>query len=323
MWLINLVINEIIKNFTRKKSVIFCVILLLSITALGIYHSRKQPNSNDWKLELNKKIVELKAENDKYQKDLETSNNKDDLAKMMIDMNNENIEIYSYAVQNDIPHNRMTSWKFADKATFLSILVLIFIIISASESIASEFSSGTIRYLVIRPLKRWKLIVGKFASLISFSVILLLISFLFSMILGSTLFGGKGINSVGLFYENGHVSEVSIIKLVFTKYVFEIIRLATVVSLALMISVLLRSSSVSLAVSLGVIIGGNLIVNALTQIQWMKYFLLTNLDLQQYLPGNKPFIKGMTIESSIVILMIYFIVFGTVSLLSFNKREIY
>ncbi len=61
----------------------------------------------------------------------------------------------------------------------------------------------------------------------------------------------------------------------------------------------------------------------LSNYKWVKYLIMPNLNLQQYLPGNTaPMIEGITLVFSICVLGVYFVLFSGVSYLSFTKRDL-
>lgn len=63
----------------------------------------------------------------------------------------------------------------------------------AGDSLAGEFSTGTIKLLLIRPASRLKILLSKYASMIMFGLLLLVILFVVSV----------SVN--GLLYRFGHV----------------------------------------------------------------------------------------------------------------------
>ncbi len=59
----------------------------------------------------------------------------------------------------------------------------------------------------------------------------------------------------------------------------------------------------------------------LSRFNWSKYILFANTDLTQYSTG-KPLVEGMTIEFSIIVLIVYFVIFNVISYIGFTKRDI-
>jgi ABC-2 type transport system permease protein len=59
----------------------------------------------------------------------------------------------------------------------------------------------------------------------------------------------------------------------------------------------------------------------ISRYSWSKYYLFTNTDLSQYLTDS-PIVKGMTLQFSIIVLIVYFIVFNLLSWSIFQKRDV-
>ena len=205
-------------------------------------------------------------------------------------------------------------------------------IIAAAESVASEYSTGNIRYLAIKPRSRWKILTGKFVSLAAFSAFFLLVTFLLTVIMGFLFYGGTGSAGISLSMQNGQVIEVSIVKTVLLEYLCQFIKLIVIISMAMMISVLLKSSALSIILSCVLIFGGYIVTTILSTIaqltdaakfNWLKYTIFPNLNLAQYLPNGTPAIDGMTLGFSVIMLVLYFTIFTGVSYTVFSKRDIY
>jgi ABC-2 type transport system permease protein len=62
-------------------------------------------------------------------------------------------------------------------AVNLITMVTIFTVIVAAESVAGEFSGGTIKMLLIRPASRSKILLSKYISIFTFAVLLLAVLF--------------------------------------------------------------------------------------------------------------------------------------------------
>ena len=72
------------------------------------------------------------------------------------------------------------TWLYMNSVVYsLSMLVTLFTVIVGSGNVASEFSDGTIKQLLIRPHSRVKILLSKYIVVLSYS--LLLIFFLSSL----------------------------------------------------------------------------------------------------------------------------------------------
>ena len=71
-------------------------------------------------------------------------------------------------------------------------LIALFAIVMGGGIVANEFSEGTIKLLLIRPSKRWKILLSKYISVIGYTLLMLLVLLVVSFLLGGILFSFKG-----------------------------------------------------------------------------------------------------------------------------------
>ena len=336
MWILLMIKNEIIKSFSRIKTIVFLIILLVAIIASGIIFKLVFPQPDDWKADLEQQAVENRAIADSYKSGMDDTSGtyvmSDSNTEQIIQYYLEQADSYQYAVDHNIPINKITAWSFASTFEFIVNLVFIFMIVAAAESVASEYSSGNIRYLLIKPKSRWKLLTGKFLSLILSAVFFLLVTFVLTVVMGLIFYGFDGVQGITLAVENGRIVERSLVGDLLLTYLAEFIKLLVVISLAMMISVLMKSGILSILLSIGVVFSGYILTSILSalkalvnisSIEWIKYTPFPNLNLAQYLPSGSPAFPGMTLAFSAIVLLVYFILFNTVSYTVFSKRDVY
>lgn len=341
MWILLMIKNEIIKSFSRIKTIVFLIILLLTIIAAGIIFKLIIPQPADWKSDLKQQADANQATVDSYSGTGVTSGT--DSSDGTVIVNDPNATAYTnyfkdqaaisrYAVEHEIPINKITAWTFASTLENIVNLVFIFMIVAAAECVASEYSSGNIRYLLIKPKSRWKLLTGKFLSLVASALFFLLVTFLLTAIMGFLFYGFDGAQGISLSVENGQVVESSIVGTLLLTYLAEFVKLLVIISLSMMISVLMKSGVLSILLSVGVVFSGYILTGILSalktlvnisNIEWIKYTPFPNLNLAQYLPSGTPAFPGMTLAFSAAVLLVYFLLFNTVSYTVFSKRDVY
>jgi ABC-2 type transport system permease protein len=81
-------------------------------------------------------------------------------------------------------------------AMVLPIFLPLSVAVTAGDSIAGEAGTGTLRYLLIRPVGRARLLIAKLVALAVFVVVAIMLVVITSLITGVTLFGG-GAAAVG------------------------------------------------------------------------------------------------------------------------------
>ena len=197
----------------------------------------------------------------------------------------------------------------------------LFSIVVAAGIVASEFSWGTIKLLLIRPVSRSKILLSKYITTILFALLLITLLFGLSFIFGSLLFGFSGIEQSNLVYQNNQVVEQNMITYIISLYGFNSIDLFMMLTFAFMISTVFRSSSLAIGISIFLMFTGPQLVQLLSNYEWVKYVLFANTNLQQYTNGI-PIVEGMTMAFSISMLIIYFVIFIGVSWITFEKRDV-
>ncbi|QTC43620.1 ABC transporter permease [Bacillus sp. V3] len=313
--MLNLIKNEWMKIFKRVGTWVMLGILILIIGVVGAftkYEDSKVKETDNWKQELTAQV-----EGDKQ---VLSENGMDNYSKGMFE---KNIAINEYRIKNDIePNTKETVWTFVETNGFAVTLVGLFAIIVAAGIVASEFSWGTIKLLLIRPISRTKILLSKYITVILYGVTMLAILFAVSFLIGLILFGGTG-QSVHLAYIDGEVVEQNMVGYLIKTYLLKSIDVTMMATMAFMISTVFRSSSLAIGLSLFLLFMGSNATGLLAmKFDWAKYSLFANTDLTQYTGFSQPMVKGMTMGFSITMLLIYFAVFQLLAFLVFRKRDV-
>ncbi|MCX7920947.1 MAG: ABC transporter permease [Clostridia bacterium] len=312
--IINLIRNENMKNFRVVSTWVMVAILLLMVAIGGIITktTSNSEGNKDWKAEISKQNEQFKSMLSEQQ----------GLPKAVKDRYEKDIKINEYRIKHDIPPvETNTLWGFVISCIGIIAIVSLFTIIKAASSVASEFSSGTIKLLLIRPAKRWKILLSKYISAMLFAIGLLVVLFSFSFILGGVLFSFKGASHPYLAFVDGAVVEKSMVLNVFGKYGLACVDSIMMVTFAFMISTVFRNSALAIGLSIFLMFTGGTIVGLLSKYDWVKYILFANTDLTQYIDGT-PLVEGMTMAFSIVMIIIYFAAFNFISWFNFSKRDV-
>ncbi|QGQ95300.1 ABC transporter permease [Paenibacillus psychroresistens] len=189
----------------------------------------------------------------------------------------------------------------------LIFLCTIFTVVIGADSVAGEFSSGTIKLLLIRPASRAKILLSKYVSMLVFAIVLILILLISAFLISGILEGFSSIADGTA----GHVLAI---------YGTSSIEMLLIVTLAFMLSTVFRSSSLAIGMSLGLLFIGPLLVLLIAKYSWAKYYLFSN-TLTQYV-NHDPLIDGLTLNFSIGVLLAYFIIFNLLSWVIFIKRDV-
>jgi ABC-2 type transport system permease protein len=232
------------------------------------------------------------------------------------------VAVNDYHLEKNIRSTDGTMWDGVNGSAQMMIVITIFTIIIAGDSLAGEFSSGTIKLLLIRPASRVKILVSKYISFLMFGMLLLLTLFVLSIVVNGILygFGYMDLPLISMTAE-GEIVERNMVLNLWKTYMLNGISTVMYVTMAFTISSAFRSSAMAIGFSIGALFAGNIVLEALQRFDWSKYLLFANTDLTQYLNGH-PFQEGMTMSFSIGVLVVYFLVFNLVSWLLFTRRDV-
>lgn len=300
-----LLANEWIKIFKRKATYIMIGITLLLVlgTAIALYFFDKPDTNSEngaWK-------VTLTEENKNYADD--------EMMKPYIAEN-------QYRIDHNLPPDATYNvWDFmTDAVSFISFVAL-FTIIIAAGIIANEFSWGTIKLLLIRPINRVKILLSKYITVLLFALFMISILFVSSFLFGSIFFGFEGTQPY-LAYVNGEIVERNIIIQLLIEYGLESVGLLMFTTLAFMISAAFRNSSLAIGLAIFFLLSGNIITGIIgAYYDWAKYLIFANINLSQYINGSS-LIDGMTMTFSVIMLAIYFFIFMVIAFVAFVKRDV-
>ncbi|WP_028986503.1 ABC transporter permease [Thermicanus aegyptius] len=310
----NLILNENMKIYRRVSTWMMIVLLLAAVLGFSflIKNQMERENEADWK-------SRIAASTEGLKKALAAEPN---LPKQSRDRMEKMIAINEYRLENDIPPATPKSvWGFMDFSSNLVSLITLFTIILAGGIVASEFTWGTIKLLLIRPVSRAKILLSKYLSTLLFSLFLLFLLFLSSFLVGILFFGTGGLSVPYLAYWNGKVVEVNMALHVLSLYGLSSVDLLMMSTFAFMISTIFRNNSLAIGLSIFLMFTGSTIVAALSRYGWVKYILFANTDLRQYFDGT-PLVEGMTLSFSITVLLAYFLIFHLLSWILFMKRDV-
>src|SRR5690606_13933375 len=104
------------------------------------------------------------------------------------------IAISEHRLENDLPPYEYTSMQQGViESHFMISIVTLFTVIVAGGIVAAEFSQGTIKMLLTRPVKRWKMLPSKYLAAMIYAVLLTIVLFISTAMAVLIIFGiGEG-----------------------------------------------------------------------------------------------------------------------------------
>lgn len=245
----------------------------------------------------------------------------------------ENIKKYEYRLENNIEfdiseNNNWTDgvynfWSVFSTSSMLVSFISVIVIIAAGGIVSGEFSAGTIKFLMINPVKRWKILTSKYFTSITFGYLAMLAGFIISALSTMLFFGADHLGASFITVSGDTVKEIPGFLYVAECYLLSSVQLVVMGSLAFAISSLFRSSALAIGISVMALFSGNTITLILSQLQfdWGRYLIFSNLDLSGIAEGSSMF-AGQTVAGALAVIAVHMVIFLLTAWDGFNKREI-
>lgn len=326
--MIKLVYNEMLK-IVRKKRLWVIAAIVAVLVALFTYAQyreteelKKRIGTTDWRTQLQQQIVDL-------QNRLQSPSMSEEWRKYL----QIRLKQQQYYLEHDInpsaPGAPTFMRIFIESAIDLFLPLLVMVV--AADLVSSEASAGTIKLLLVRPVKRWKVLLSKYiALLLSVSFIMLTTAVLSYVISGLVFgYGGFGMPLLTGFIPQGEDLNTENVHMIPQwKYILIELGLAAFVSvvvgtLTFMLSVLLRSTAAVMGIMLAALISGAILSNMVSSWHSAKYLFMVNLRLTDYIKGTAPPVEGMTLGFSLAVLAVWGLAALIIAFVVFTRRDVY
>ncbi|HZG59935.1 MAG TPA: ABC transporter permease [Anoxybacillus sp.] len=326
--MINLVYNEMMK-IVRKKRLLIIAAIIAVLVALFTYSQMKrvqtlqeQLGTTDWRAQLQQQIIDT-------QNRLNSSGLSEEWRKFLQIRLKQQQYYLDHNINPSAPGAPTFMRMFAENSIDLFIPLMVMVI--AADLVSSEASGGTIKLLLTRPVKRWKILLSKYiAMILSVSFILLSLGVISYFIPGVVFgFGGWTMPLLTGFSVHGEELDTSNVHLLSQwKYLlieFGLVWFVSIIvgTLTFMLSVLMRSTAAVMGIMLAALISGAILSNMVSSWESAKYLFMVNLRLTDYVSGMAPPIAGMTLGFSMTVLTVWGLVALMISFLVFTKRDVY
>lgn len=322
-----LVQNEVLKIIRKKR---FYVVLLILIALIPMFtyaqmrqaqQFQKQAGTSDWRAELTQRIAD-------YERTLGSSRVPEEWKKWR----KIQIQKDEYHLENNVNPNEVSGLVFTQRfmENAIGLFIPLMVMVIASDLVSGEHTAGTIKLLLTRPVRRWRILTSKLIALILFTSLIVLATAVFSYLISGLVFGygGWDLPIFSGFRINGstvdftHVHVLPLWQYLLMEMGLVWFAALVVGILSLMVSVLVRSTAAGMGVMLAVLIAGSILANMASSWTSAKYFFMVNLQLTDYLSGSVPPIEGMTLPFSLTVLALTAAAALVVSYVTFTKKDV-
>lgn len=252
-------------------------------------------------------------------------------SKKLIDEDvNRNKEYWYYLDNNIKPltfQNQMLMTPYSarqamNNSYFMAIVSLIITAILCGGIVASEHKNGTIRLLLTKPYKRYKILLSKLIVMIGTFLIVYLLGILSTYLLGGIMYGFDNYNIPLVFNNSGVITEVSYLLFTLKNTLYEV-----VISLLFLV-ILFGLSSITLLSTISVVIVLVLIFVSfgLSYIiyfnQMFTYVPLVLLNFYEVLYNPNNHFININVGSSVLVAITYILVILFITFITYCKRDI-
>jgi ABC-2 type transport system permease protein len=323
--LLPLIENETLKVWKKKRFYVIVLILLVLIPIFTYAQlkiaANNQDKFQDWRSELQQRIT-----------DSTNMLSSDRIPEEWKKYRRVMVQQLQYYLDHDVNPNSPSAVTFTRQFldNSVSLFIPLMVLAIASDLVSGERSTGTIKMLLTRPVRRWKILFSKLITLTLYVSLTLLTTAVLCYGISGLFFGysGWGLPVFTGFAING--TEVD------TTYVHDVpqwlymlmqcgliwISAMTVAILALMVSVLVRSTAASIVTMMAAVIAGTILSIMASSWHSAKYIFAVNLELSAYLQGSPPPIEGMTLLFSLGVLACWSGAALVISFVVFTKQDI-
>ena len=215
-----------------------------------------------------------------------------------------------------------------------SLLIIVFTMMMAAYLISSEYDSGTIKLLLMRPYRRGKILSAKMLATLFFSLTFLLLSIVIAGIGGFVSYGIPTVNKVLVSFNASSIFVTSPIVLLLIYVATIILDIVFFLILAFFIAIVFKSFAGTLSASfISVLLTIVLNIALPTSIAY-KFIPFTNISLFRYFGTNQinssnlistilatPMHSQMTIWLSLVVTVLFSGILYFITSLVFRNRD--
>ena len=200
---------------------------------------------------------------------------------------------------------------FANFASYLLLPLLA--IVFASDIVSGEFQQGTIKILLTRPVRRSRVLASKLAALLLAITLTVLFGGLVAYALGGVAYGYAGWDApvltgfriAGQNFDPSGIRSIPLWKETVLVYGLAWFAALCVGAIALLTSVLMRSTAASMGTMLAALIAGSILPRMAPSWDAQKYLFVTSLPLPDYYSGSPPPITGLTVGFGAAVLAVW------------------
>lgn len=319
-----LIENETLKLLRRRRFTVVVAILfsILAIVTYSQYQRLINQRNRNWRAEVQERVA-------RYQNALRRGRaNETWQRSMRAEINR--LQFYlDHDIEPDKPTAPLFVRTFANVAGFLLLPLLVGVL--GSDIVSAESSEGTDKLLLTRPVRRWKILTAKLITLWMFATLTLFAGAVMAYLVAAPFLprGGWGAPTFTGFsiargaFRVDAVRQLPLWKDTLIAYGLEWYALIAVASIALLLSVIFRSSAAAIGTMLASLIGGTILTRVSPDWTAGKYLFVSALPLADYYTGEPPPYEGMSMMFCLGLLGVWALAAMIISYAIFTRRDVF
>lgn len=263
-----------------------------------------------------------------------------DFINKSIDECKAQMELYKYALENNIEYdisnekNLINNNKIDARIAFIrvfkhfNLIIVVIAIYISSTIITEEINKKTIKNLLTKPHKRRTILIAKMIACMVIIIITMIFIAFVQYIVGGIIFGFDSYtyNYIGYNYNTSQVFILNLFKYIVIVGFTKIFMYLIIIIFCILIGIMNKNIAMSMVLTLIVFLIFDTVMAEWSKVETFsvitRFFITNNWDFSVFLFGNTSNISGITLFTSIITYLIYFIIMFKISLTKFKKLEI-
>lgn len=309
-------------------------------------HTLSQPSHVDWQAQQKATIAQLTATIKQLQSGVQSAATRNQIGQMQMQIKQTQyiLDHHIQPRQNNVESAYQYITHFEDVAAHIFLPLLVVILVT--DMISGEASDGTIKLLLVRPVSRTKILLGKWIVSLMGSVLMTVVFFAAIWLVAVAIAGPGGASdpvftNVHYTFETElmpgttqletlaiphleHAVIVSQVTFFVTGIFYTALAMMVVATIGLFCSVLFRSAMASTAIAMGTVVIGFIVAMMAQRQSWVAWLFPTHLDLWQNWSGQLSVAsyQNMTLTVGLIVLAVWTIVALVVSVWQFARRDV-
>lgn len=236
-----------------------------------------------------------------------------------------------YYLENDIKPLTITNSQIVMPYTtrlsmnnvyFMGVIALIITVIMCGGIVASEHRTGSIRLLLTKPFKRWKILLSKLLVMLFIFLSIYLIGIVITYLLSGIIYGFSDFSIPLLINNNGFITDTSYIMFTFNNILKSVLIIILFLVLLFSISSITLNTPISLSIILILIFILLFLPYIITFNSYFNYLPIFLINFHEVIYSTNNAFININVNSALILSICYSIAILVVTFIIYCKRDI-